>query len=355
MGVAVGIPTAIVAMFVCRLINRFMNVPMRPYSGESDLEPIPDSDLPPLWLSLLPILLPVILISSNTIANVFAGREHINKILPGIVSSQIETSDKNAKYLSEKLVNAKIYSDLGSIDKLASEIQKAKIRNDKDDAIVLAQKLTDNKVFGDTQVIGPAQEAADITSVLGNPNLALFLSAVVAMFMLAWKRKLPLKQLTEAVDESLMSGGIIILITAGGGAFGAMLQEAGIKDYIAGAFEGGTQNAGLIIFLTAFGVASLLKIAQGSSTVAMMTTASMFAALGFSTDILGCNFVYLALAIGGGSLVGTWMNDSGFWIVARMGALTETETLKSWTVISATCGIASFIFVLILSRILPMV
>ena len=354
MGVAVGIPTAIIAMIVCRLINRFMNVPMRPYSGESELASIPDSELPPLWLSLLPILLPVILISSNTIANVFAGREHINKILPGIVSSQIETSDKSAKYLSEKLVNSKIYSDLGSVDKLASEIQKAKIRNNKDDAVVLAQKLTDNKVFGDDEV-GPAQQAADITSVLGNPNFALFLSAVVAMLMLVWKRKLPLKKLTEAVDESLMSGGIIILITAGGGAFGAMLQEAGIKQYIASAFSNDTQNAGLIIFFTAFGAASLLKIAQGSSTVAMMTTASMFAAMGFSTEVLGCNFVYLALAIGGGSLVGTWMNDSGFWIVARMGVLSETETLKSWTVISATCGIASFICILLYSRLLPLI
>ncbi len=355
MGIVIGIPTAIVAMFVCSLINRFMNVSMRPYSGESDLAPIPDSELPPLWLSLLPILLPVILISSNTIANVFASREHVNKILPGVVSSQIETSDKNARNLSEKLINAKIFSDFGSVDKLASEIQKAKIRKDKDDAMILAQKLTDGKVFGDTQEIGPAQEAADITSVLGNPNLALFLSAVIAMLMLVWKRKLPLKKLTEAVDESLMSGGIIILITAGGGAFGAMLQEAGIKDYIAGAFEGGTQNAGMIIFLTAFGVASLLKIAQGSSTVAMMTTASMFAALGFSTEVLGCNFVYLALAIGGGSLVVPWMNDSGFWIVARMGVLTETETLKSWTVISATCGITSFLFVLLISRLLPLI
>ena len=354
MGVAVGIPTAIIAMLVCKLINHFLNVPMRPYGGESELAPIPDNELPPLWLSLLPILLPVILISSNTIANVFAGREHINKILPGVISSQIETSDQDAKYLSEKLVNAKIYSDLGSVEKLASEIEKAKIRKDKDNAMILAQSLTDNKVFGDTNEVGPAQQAADVTSVLGNPNLALFLSAVVAMLTLVWKRKLPLKKLTEAVDESLMSGGIIILITAGGGAFGAMLQEAGIKQYIANAFSGDTQNAGLIIFFTAFGVASLLKIAQGSSTVAMMTTASMFAAMGFSTEILGCNFVYLALAIGGGSLVGTWMNDSGFWIVARMGVLSEMETLKSWTVISATCGIASFICVLVYSRLLPL-
>jgi GntP family gluconate:H+ symporter len=356
MGIVIGIPTAIVAMFACKLINRYVNISMRPYAGEADLQPIPDNELPPLWLSLLPILLPVILISANTIANVFAGREHISEITPGIVSAQIETSEKNARELAEKLVNAKIFSDLGSVDKLVTEIQKAKILSNKDEATALAQKLTNGAVFGDGKTVGPAQKSADVTAILGNPNLALFLSAVVAMFMLVWKRKISLKKLTEAVDESLMSGGIIILITAGGGAFGAMLREAGIKNSIESLFNSGSggNNAGIMIFIAAFAVAVLLKIAQGSSTVAMMTTASMFAAMGFTTEVLGCNFVYLALAIGGGSLVGTWMNDSGFWIVARMGVLTEIETLKSWTVIAAVCGTTSFLFVLLLSRFLPL-
>lgn len=357
MGIIIGIPTAIVAMFVCKLINRYTNITMRPYSGESELQPIPDNELPPLWLSLLPIVLPVILISANTVANVFAGREHINQITPGIVSTQAETSEENARALAEKLVNAKILSDLGSIDKLATEIQKAKIRENNEDAIALAQKLTSGTVFGDSKNIGPAQKSADVTAILGNPNLALFLSAVIAMIMLVWKRKISLKKLTEAVDESLMSGGIIILITAGGGAFGAMLRAAGIKDSIESMFTSGDggSNAGIMIFIAAFAVTVLLKIAQGSSTVAMMTTASMFAAMGFTTEALGCNFVYLALAIGGGSLVGTWMNDSGFWIVARMGVLTEAETFKSWTIISATCGTTAFLFTLLLSRLLPLV
>ena len=71
--------------------------------------------------------------------------------------------------------------------------------------------------------------------------------------------------------------------------------------------------------------------------------------------MLGCNLAYLATAIGGGALVGSWMNDSGFWIVSRMGVLTETEGLKSWTVLLATLGITSFIFTLLFSRLLPLV
>ena len=354
MGVIIGIPTAFVAMLFCRIINHFVDVKMRPYGGEPEPEPLQDKELPPLWLALTPVLLPVILISTNTIANVFARAEHINAIRPAILSAQIVSDEADAKKMAEKLVNAKILSDMGSVNNLASKLLSSKIRENEADAMALAQTLTNNKVFGEPGQVGPAQEAADITAVLGNPNLALFLSAVVSMFMVVWKRKLSLKKLTEAVDESLMSGGIIILITAGGGAFGAMLQAAGIKDYIAGAFPSDAHNAGLIIFFTAFGASSLLKIAQGSSTVAMITTSTMFAAMGISPDIIGCNLVYLALAIGGGSLVGSWMNDSGFWIVARMGVLTEVEALKSWTVIAAICGTSSFLIILLLSRLVPL-
>ncbi|MBN1974069.1 MAG: hypothetical protein JW787_10555 [Sedimentisphaerales bacterium] len=355
MGVIIGFPTAIAAMFVCKMINRFVKVPMRPYSGGTELESLQDSDLPPLLLSLLPVVLPVILISTNTIANVFAGREHVNEFTPRIVSAQIETNEKDAGKLAKKLVNAKILSNLGSVEKLTSEIQKAKVRINKDDAQALADKLTSAAVFGDGKTIGPAQKSADITAVLGNPNLALFLSAIIAMLLLVWKRKISLRKLTEAVDESLMSGGLIILITAGGGAFGAMLREAGIQKSIESLLPTGGYNAGIMILVAAFAASALLKMAQGSSTVAMITTSSMFAAMGFTTDIIGCNFVYLAIAIGGGALIGTWMNDSGFWIVARMGVLSEIETLKSWTVISATCGTVSFIIAVLLSRVMPLV
>ncbi|MEJ2648146.1 MAG: SLC13 family permease [Sedimentisphaerales bacterium] len=355
MGVIVGIPTAVIAMIFCRIINHFVNVPMRSYSGQPEPEPIPDSELPPLWLSLLPVLLPVILISTNTIANVFARAEHVNTLTPRILNAQIEGNEKDARDLAEKLVNAKILSDFGDVQELTAKIQEAEIRENPADDEVLAQELIKANVFGDDKQVGPAQKAADITAVLGNANLALFLSAVISMFLVVWKRKISLRELTKSVDQSLMSGGIIILITAGGGAFGAMLQEAGIKAYIQSAFASSGQNVSLMIFIAAFAVASLLKIAQGSSTVAMITTSTMFAAMGLTTEILGCNFVYLALSIGGGALVGSWMNDSGFWIVARMGALTETEALKSWTVIAAVVGTMSFGFTLLLSRLFPLV
>ena len=87
---------------------------------------------------------------------------------------------------------------------------------------------------------------------------------------------------------------------------------------------------------------------------AMITTASMFAAMNITPEMLDCNLVYLAMAIGSGSLIGDWMNNSGFWIFARMSGLTEIETLKSWTILTAALGLIGLAFTLLFSKLFPM-
>lgn len=282
MGVIVGIPMACAGLAVCYLINRKMPVDMRPYPGEEHLIDIPDEDrpLPPLWLSLAPVVLPVLLIAANTFAIALAG--------------PAETMTAQWK-----------------------------------------------------QITG-------ITGVIGNPNLALLLSTIIALATVAVWRKRSLQQLADDTENALMSGGVIILITAAGGAFGAMLREAGIQQPIQDMIGDGG-GSGIMILVSAFLVASLLKFAQGSGTVAMITTASMFAAMGFSALQLGFHPVYLGLAIGSGSLVGDWMNNSGFWIFSRMGGLTTGETLKSWSVVVATLGITGLFVTLGLSALLPLI
>src|SRR5690606_18694300 len=104
----------------------------------------------------------------------------------------------------------------------------------------------------------------------------------------------------------------------------------------------------------AFALASVLKIAQGSSTVAMITSASVLQAV-YATGATGLPHpVYVALAIGGGSLVISWMNDSGFWVVGRMGGFTERETLVHWTVPAAIVGTVGFLVAAALSVVLPL-
>ena len=150
-----------------------------------------------------------------------------------------------------------------------------------------------------------------------------------------------------------MSGGLIILITAGGGAFGAMLSAAQIGPAIEQLFPTSSSGAGVGLLLLAFAISALLKFAQGSTTVAVITASGMIAAM---TDGMSLSFhpVYLATAIGGGGLVGSWMNDSGFWIFSKMSGLTEAEALKSWTPLLAILGTTTLIMSVILSFVLPM-
>jgi len=198
--------------------------------------------------------------------------------------------------------------------------------------------------------------AAGIAAVLGDVNLAMLISAAIAMLMLKSKRALTNSQLAKVVEVSLMSGSMIILITAAGGAFGAMLKAAQIGPAIESLFKGSSsqQTGGLMLLGLGAFIASMIKIAQGSCTVAMITVSAMMAAMLPSTDTLGYHPAYLATAIGGGSMIGSWMNDSGFWIFVKMTGLTEAEGLKSWTPLLAIVGFTGVVVSFLLALILPM-
>jgi len=271
-GLLIGVPSAAVAMLACFVINHFTALPMRPYPGESDTGTTTENHEPPLWQSVLPVVLPVLLISSNTISKAMQWK--------GVVP---------------------------------------------------------------------------FTSVAGDPNLALLIAAVIAMVVLVRTRHVSLAELGKTTEEALMSGSVIILITAAGGAFGAMLRACDIQGTMSKWIHNESSGAGTAILLAGFVMASVLKFAQGSSTVAMITSSTTMAALGVNTRMLGFHPVYLAAVIAGGSLVGGWMNDSGFWVISRMSMLTEVETLKSWTIAAAATGLSIFGFSLLFAHLLPLV
>ncbi len=189
--------------------------------------------------------------------------------------------------------------------------------------------------------------------ILGDANMALLLAAIASTTLYIHMRRPSRKDLSLIIEQSLMSGGLIILITAAGGTFGAMLKEAQIGPAISHLFAGSTGASGIGMLILGFGIASLLKFAQGSSTVAMITASAMLAAM-ITPESLDFNLVYLGTAIGGGSLVGSWMNDSGFWIYSKMSGLTEVETLKSWSVLLIILGATAGIISILLSIFLPL-
>lgn len=196
------------------------------------------------------------------------------------------------------------------------------------------------------------EHMVQVASLLGNPNFALLLAAAIALAIFAIFRRPSRKEFAELVDEALMSGGVIVLITAAGGAFGAMLQVAEIGTAIQESFAT-AEAGGMALLWLAFGIASLMKVSQGSGTTAMITSSAMLAAM-LKDQTLAYNPVYLAQAIGAGALFGVWMNDSGFWLFCRMGGLTESEGLKTWTVILAIIGLTSMLLTVGLATAFPM-
>ena len=189
-----------------------------------------------------------------------------------------------------------------------------------------------------------------LTSTLGNPNVALFLAVAVAL-ILYWRAHQPSRaELARMVESSLLGAGVIVLIVGAGGAFGATLQMAGISSLVR---LGGTQGTGIALLFVAFGVSGVLRTAQGSSTVAMITTAGMIAAM-IRGVTLPFHPVYIATAIAGGSLVGSWMNDAGFWVFSRVGGVSETETLKSWTPLLTIVGTTALLTTVLLALFVPL-
>lgn len=198
--------------------------------------------------------------------------------------------------------------------------------------------------------LGATGPFAALMMLIGDPNIALLLSAIVALIMVRRACGWSLRQLGQFSEDSLGSAGSIILITAAGGAYGGMLTRAGVGNSLAAL----ASEFQLPVMVLAFGMASLIKVAQGSSTVAMITTASILQGI-YAASPAGLPApVYAALAVSGGSLVGSWMNDSGFWVVSKMGGLSEADTFKTWTALAAVVGTTGFLIALLLSVLVPL-
>ena len=108
------------------------------------------------------------------------------------------------------------------------------------------------------------------------------------------------------------------------------------------------------LLLLSWLVAGVIRVAQGSATVAMLTTAAMIYPIMSSGPALPYHPVYVFMAIGFGAMICSWMNDSGFWVVGKLSGFTERETLKTWTVAVTVNSVAGLIVVLIGAKLVPL-
>jgi gluconate:H+ symporter, GntP family len=186
-------------------------------------------------------------------------------------------------------------------------------------------------------------------NLIGEKNTALTLSAILAIFLLYRFPGKAKGRIRESLEEALGQGGLILLITSAGGAFGGVLQHTGIAQHIQ-QWASGYQFA---LIPLAFFVTALIRTAQGSATVAMITTVGIFSGMATTGD-LAFHPLYLALAIGCGSKPFPWMNDSGFWIIGRMSGMKEKETFRYFSFMISLMGLAGLLVIMIAAFLLPL-
>ena len=187
-------------------------------------------------------------------------------------------------------------------------------------------------------------------SFAGDKNIALVTGGLFALLLLVRQKPNNPGEISASVQNALMSGGVIILITAAGGAFGGMLQQTGISIRIAEL----TRDYQMALIPLAFIITAVVRTAQGSATVSMITAAGILAGLSGNGG-LDYHVLYLGLAIACGSKPFPWMNDSGFWIISRMSNFTPGETLKSFSVMLVIMGITGLIVTYIGALVFPLV
>ena len=186
---------------------------------------------------------------------------------------------------------------------------------------------------------------AELIQFIGNPVIALFIGVALAFQLKPKKIK---DTHTHWVGEGLKQAGVIILITGAGGAFGAILRATGIGDFIGESFSG--LELGLLL---PFIIAAVLKTAQGSSTVAIITTAAIIAPIlpsfGLDSEM---GRALSVLSIGAGAMTVSHINDSFFWVVAQFTGMDTKTALKSQSVATLLQGVVGVGVVMLLGAVL---
>ena len=292
-GIVAGLVPAVAGWAVSQWLDRFTPVPVRETGSLSlaDAEATmrrPESELPSLVASLVPILTPIVLITAASIVDVI--RQQAVRDAAGWAAGVIAACGGAQSF---------------------------------------------NRV-------------AQIVEFIGNKNVALILGALISLILLARQRRLSFADVSRMTGPPLETAGVIILITAAGGAFGFMLTQAGVGQ----ALEQWVKSTdGVDVVLVGYLVAFIFRIAQGSVTVAMQMASVVCAGL---MPQLECHPIYLFLAIGFGATGVSWMNDSGFWVISRLSGMTERETLRTWSVLTGVISVVGILLTLAAARLMPL-
>lgn len=194
-----------------------------------------------------------------------------------------------------------------------------------------------------TSALKATGAVVDVVKFLGSPVIAVGIGLLIAIYGLTGRESR--KTTIAEMEKGIKSAGIIILVTGGGGALGQVLRDSGAGNYIAEQIA----NSPLPAILLPFIVASLVRLIQGSGTVAMITSASITAPI---VATLGVNPLFAALAASMGSLCFSYFNDSYYWVVNRMLGVEEAkEQIRVWSLTTTIVWAVGLVELLIVNAI----
>lgn len=193
--------------------------------------------------------------------------------------------------------------------------------------------------------IVPQSIWTDVLEFIGHPFSALIIATLIASYFLCIKRGMDKQKVLELSTKALGPAGIIILITGAGGVLKQILVDSGIGKIMAE----GMANSALPPILLAWLLAAVVRVTQGSATVAMITAAGIIAPILSEFGLNDPQRALVVLAIASGATLLSHVNDSGFWLVGKYFGMNEKQTLQTWTVMESIIAVCGLVFTLLAS------
>jgi GntP family gluconate:H+ symporter len=189
----------------------------------------------------------------------------------------------------------------------------------------------------------PKSNANELVKLLGNPVIALLVAVLVSFYTFGRARGISRDTILKFTNECLAPTASITLVVGAGGGFGRILRDSHVSDAIVSL----ATRANVSELVLGWLVAALVRVATGSATVAMATSASIVAPIAAASP--GTSPELLVLATGAGSLVLSHVNDGGFWLVKEYYGMSVSETFKTWTVCETLISVMALVLTLGLS------
>lgn len=183
-----------------------------------------------------------------------------------------------------------------------------------------------------------------LAGLIGHPFVALIIANIVAWYFLGIRKGFTKQQLLDISTKSLYPAGVIILLTGAGGAFKQVLIDTGAGKMIAESLSSDYFPPVLFGFI----IAAIVRVLQGSATVAMITAAGIASPMLGIADTSAPQLAVLVISIASGATVFSHVNDSGFWLVKQYLGMTEKQTFQSWTVMTTLIALVGLVVSVIL-------